>query len=262
MASTAEVAEMISESENTAVLTGAGISVASGAATFRDENSERYGTETSQWAYRKFFDQDPADWYESYWQFYNQIRDLAPSAGHFALKDMVEASVVDTVITQNVDSLDLLAGTPESKVIEVHGNNRGLSCANRQEQDCDYQIGMKDWLAGHDQKTLPTCPEDGDVLKPDMMLINDTYTPYHIGKAYHEDAPDALQAADTLVVVGTSLYILPWQKAAIWFAAREERSLIIVNPQPGALDEYAQAVISEPAEEALPEIYDMVSTQG
>lgn len=258
MAAAAEVAEMVFESENTAVLTGAGISVASGATTFRGQDGERYDTEASRWAYRKFFDQDPATWYESYWQFYNQIRDLAPSAGHFALRDMVEEGVVDTIITQNVDGLDLLAGTPADKVIEVHGHNRSLSCANRQDQDCGFRIPMECWLADHDQTELPLCAEDGDVLKPDMMLIEDTYVPPDLSRAHHEDAPEALQAADTLLVVGTSLYIVPWQKAALWFAAREDRSLVIINPQPGALDEYAQAVLSEPAEEALPQIRDLV----
>ncbi len=249
---------MITESKNTVALTGAGISVASGMPTFRDENGDRHDAESSRWAYRKFFDEDPAAWYENFWQFYDQIRDLAPSAGHLALKDMVEASAIDIVITQNVDSLDLLAGTPEPKLIEVHGNNRDLSCANLQEQGCDYQIVMEGWLAENDQETLPACPEDGNPLKPDMMLVNDTHVPPYVSKAYHQEAPEALQAADTLMVVGTSFYIRTWFNAALWFAARDERSLIIVNPQPGPFDEYAQAVIHEPAEEALPEIRDLV----
>lgn len=258
MASTAEVAEMITEPGNTVALTGAGISVASGMPAFRDENGERYDNETSRWAQREAFDKDPEDWYESFWLFYNGLQGLSPSAGHYALRDLVEASVVETVITQNVDSLDLLAGTPEARLLEVHGHTRDLSCANRQEQGCRYQIPTKEWLDGHSRATLPVCSEDGDLLKPDLMLVNDTYVPEYLDKTHHEEAPEALQAADTLMVVGTSFYIRTWFNAALWFAARDERSLIVVNPQPGPFDEYAQAVIHEPAEEALPEIRDLI----
>lgn len=257
MASTAEVANLLLESETTVALTGAGISKASGMPTFRGEDGLWDDEDSSQWAYRHFFDLDPAAWYEGFWQFYNMHRGLAPSAAHYALRDMVEASVIDTVVTQNVDSFDLMAGTPESKLLEVHGHDRSLSCVDWQEQRCRYTVATEEWLLANNQSILPLCPYDGDPLKPDIILLNDTFVPDHVAKAYQE-APKTIKAATTLVVVGTSLEILPWYEAACDFSADEDKSLVVINPDPTPADRLARLVIHSPAEEVLPEIRDLV----
>lgn len=258
MAAAAEVAEIISGSENTVALTGAGLSVASGISTFRDDSGHWHDEQASRWAYRAVFDGDPKDWYESYWQFHERRRGIVPSAGHYALRDMVESGTIDMVVSQNVDGLEAMAGVPMDHLIEIHGNDRSLSCANWEEQGCDYRISMEELLASGEQPALPLCPEDGNPLKPDLVLIFDTYMPEDIKQGYDRGA-EALEKADTLVVVGSSLPIIPWFEAARNAGLSESRSLVVINPNATNVDGYAQAVIREPAEEALPEIRDLLA---
>jgi NAD-dependent deacetylase len=256
MASTGEVAKLLTESDNTVLLTGAGVSRASGLPVFRGAGGLWGDEESGRWAYRDNFDADPADWYEAFWKFYNMRRGLEPSAGHVAIRDMVEASVIDMLVTQNVDGFDRMAGTPEEKMLEIHGHDRSLSCANMEEQGCDYNVSMGDWLEANDQSVLPRCPEDGDVLKPDIMLINDWHTPEHVWTPY-DRAGKVLAGADTLVVAGSSLPIRPWYEAAIRAGQDEDRSLVVINPQATRADYYAQMIVRGMAEEALPALRDL-----
>lgn len=258
MATTGEVAEQLLEAKHVTVLTGAGLSVASGISTFRDDSGHWHDEEASRWAYRHYFDADPKDWYDCYWRFYNRRRDVAPSAGHYALKDMVEGGTIDLVVSQNVDGLEAMAGVPESSLLEIHGNDRTLSCASWDGQRCDYQVSMEELLADGEQPELPLCPEDGNPLKPDLVLIWDSDLPKHVEQVY-DRASRALQKASTLVVVGSSLPIIPWFEAARDAGISKKKSLIVINPNTTNVDDYAQAVIREPAEEVLPELRDLVA---
>lgn len=254
-----DVADIILESDSVVALTGAGVSAASGIPTFRDDSGEWHDPYASRWAYREVFDRDPADWYESFWQFRNRREGLGPSPAHYALKDMVEAGFVDTIVTQNVDSFDVMAGTPESRLLEIHGHDRSLSCANWEDQGCDYRVSMEEFLAANGQAELPLCPDDGDPLKPDIILIFDNYIPAHVMTAY-EKAPEVLAKAGTLLVVGSSLPIIPWFEAARDAGLDADRSLVVIDPNPVNVDVVAQAVVRAPAEEALPELRDLLIT--
>lgn len=245
---------MLIESEAAVALTGAGISKASGIPTYRGPDDGVWRDSVArEWPTREAFDGDPAGWYERFWEFYNVRQGALPSAGHTALRDMVDTSLVDSVVTQNIDSLDRKAGTLPEKILEVHGNDRALSCTRVEE--CNFSIPTEKWLSGNDPSSLPTCPNDGEPLKPDIILFNDEAVPDHVARDWHR-AWDVIDEADTLMVVGTTLAIATWAGAVADFAVKR-KPLVVINPNPTPVDKMARSVIHRPAEEALPEIRDL-----
>jgi NAD-dependent deacetylase len=164
-----EIAEVLRERESVVALTGAGISLAAGVPIYRGADGAYLDKENDTWLWREAYDADPLKWYERFWELHETIKLAQPTLAHRALKALVETGVVSKIVTQNVDGLDLLAGTDKAHVHEVHGIERRLSCTDL--EGCDFAIPTDDWLHGHDTDTLPTCPHDG---RPLLMLISVT----------------------------------------------------------------------------------------
>jgi NAD-dependent deacetylase len=259
MSSIEAAANLLLESETAVALTGAGISKASGVPTYRDSDGLWQDVDLQRWSLREAFDEDPAGWYANFWRFYNMRRGLPPSLGHQALRDMVEASVIDIIVTQNIDGLDQRAGTPASKILEVHGHDRSLSCTRVEE--CDFTIPTEEWLAANDPTLLPTCPADDAPLKPDTILFNDVVVPEHVARDWHA-AWEVIDQTDMLLVVGTTLEVITWEEAVRNFDPDGKKNLAVINPNPTKADHIADVVVSSPAEEALPEIRDLALNQS
>ena len=114
----------------TALLTGAGISVASGLADYRGVN----GTYMQNKSYRPIYYHEFISSHESrkrYWARsflgWRGLHRSKPNATHFAIRDLGKLGLVDAVVTQNVDSFHGLAH-PQLKTVELHGFLRALVC--------------------------------------------------------------------------------------------------------------------------------------
>jgi NAD-dependent SIR2 family protein deacetylase len=119
------------KTNKTVLLTGAGISVASGLADYRGPN----GTYTQNKSYRPIYYHEFVASHESrkrYWARsflgWRGLHRSSPNATHYAIRDLGRLGVVDTVITQNVDSFHPLAHPSLPQTIELHGFLRSLVC--------------------------------------------------------------------------------------------------------------------------------------
>lgn len=131
----------------TVLLTGAGISVASGLADYRGQN----GTYTRNKTYRPIYFHEFVASHEArkrYWARsflgWTSLHRSRPNPAHFAIRDLAEQHLLTSVITQNVDSFHGRAH-PSLPVTELHGYLRSLvclSCKRLMSRD-DFQI----WLA-------------------------------------------------------------------------------------------------------------------
>ncbi|KAK2591170.1 hypothetical protein QQS21_011146 [Conoideocrella luteorostrata] len=116
----------------TVVLTGAGLSVASGLADYRGVK----GTYRVNKSYRPIYHYEFISNHEArkrYWARsflgWSSLHKALPNAGHYALRDLGNLGLVRSVITQNVDSFHPKAH-PQIPSIELHGYLRSTVCTS------------------------------------------------------------------------------------------------------------------------------------
>lgn len=134
--------------QQTVLLTGAGISVASGLADYRGTNGTYTLNKTYRPIYYNEFVVDHAArrryWARSFLGWTNLHR-ARPNAAHQAIKSLGAHGHVSNVITQNVDSFHSIAH-PDLKTLELHGYLRSLvclSCRNEYSRE-DFQSQLSD----------------------------------------------------------------------------------------------------------------------
>ncbi|KAK5048372.1 hypothetical protein LTR84_006042 [Exophiala bonariae] len=126
--------------DKTVLLTGAGLSTASGLADYRGTN----GTYTQNKSYRPIYFHEFVASHESrkrYWARsflgWRGLHRSQPNAGHHAIRDLWRLGLVSGVVTQNVDSFHRMAHT-SLPTVELHGYLRKLVCLScRSEMDRD-----------------------------------------------------------------------------------------------------------------------------
>jgi NAD-dependent deacetylase len=205
------------------VLTGAGMSAASGIPTFRGvwdtERSEQspyrdiVPTSTEScipdfrsaggiWAQNDPYEvahvyalrRDPARVWEFYALRLRALEAAQPNDGHRALAELEERGWIRAVVTQNVDGLHWRAGSRE--VVEVHGSLREAECVR-----CGVRIPMGEAVA---RLPLPDCPQCGEILKPGVVMFGELLPVEAI-----EQARRLAREAELLLVVGSSLEVHP-----------------------------------------------------
>jgi len=114
------------------VLTGAGLSVASGLADYRGEK----GTYRLNKSYRPIYYHEFLSNHEArkrYWARsflgWTTLHKASPNKGHYAIRDLGNLGLVRSVITQNVDSFHPKAH-PRLPTVELHGYLRSTVCTS------------------------------------------------------------------------------------------------------------------------------------
>src|SRR5256885_11089780 len=110
------------------VLTGAGLSTASGIPDFRSPGGrwERYQPVPLP----EFLADEEAR--VRYWRYKGEtwplIRTAEPNAAHRALTDLAHAGRVELLVTQNVDGLHERSGFPPERLVNIHGSDSEVEC--------------------------------------------------------------------------------------------------------------------------------------
>lgn len=229
-----KAAELIRESHNTVVLTGAGISTPSGIPDFRSAESGLWTKfNPFEVASLQVFQREPQI-------FFNWIRPLAqkminavPNQAHKSLANLEKMGNIQTIITQNIDGLHQRAGSKE--VLELHGSWERLTCAG-----CNLgyhsSIFLKPFLENGE---IPYCPECGGVLRPNLILFGE-----QLPEDVWQKASSASQSCELMIVAGSSLEIYP--AAGLPEIALDNRSkLIVINQSNTYIDRFADTVIQD-----------------
>src|SRR5205814_9260509 len=114
--------------ERVVVLTGAGLSTASGIPDFRSPGGrwERYQPVPLP----EFLASERAR--EAYWRYKGETWQLIcaaePNAAHAALADLARAGRIDLLVTQNVDGLHERSGFPPERLVNIHGTDSAVEC--------------------------------------------------------------------------------------------------------------------------------------
>lgn len=209
------------------VFTGAGMSAESGVDTFRTPGGiwERYAVEDvatpEAWA------RDP----DRVTDFYNMrrrqlVEEAKPHGGHRLIARLEEYTEV-RVVTQNVDDLHERAGS--SHVLHLHGELRRVRSTGPDATSYPWE--------GWEVRPTDRCPA-GHRLRPDVVWFGEDVPNWPV--ALH-----ALQDADALLVVGTSLRVYP--AAGLLEAMPASAQITLVDPDEIPLQRgvHLQATASE-----------------
>ena len=200
------------------VLTGAGVSAESGISTFRDSDG--------LWENYKVEDVASIEgWYrnpELVLDFYNarraQISQVRPNDAHRAIASLENEYDV-TVVTQNVDNLHERAGS--TRIIHLHGELTKV----RPENCCNELDGFSESTVfdiGADSISIGDLAPNGAQLRPHIVWFGEAVPKI-------EAAIDAVEAADILLIVGTSLQVYP--AAGLYAYAKAGTPIYIIDPK-------------------------------
>ncbi|WP_321168333.1 Sir2 family NAD-dependent protein deacetylase [Halorubrum sp. JWXQ-INN 858] len=195
-----DLAAELRAADRAVALTGAGLSAASGIPTFRGEGGI-WGDAFDEVDFHvSRFERDPAGFWRDRLVLYDRMEPdggAEPNPAHDALAALVEAGVLDAVITQNTDGLHGAAGTAD--VIELHGTNARVVCARCGETREAGPIRDR----ARDGALPPTC-DCGGVYKPDVVLFGERLPAAALRRARRLAA-----ASDVFLAAGSSLTVDP-----------------------------------------------------
>jgi NAD-dependent deacetylase len=242
---------LVDAAERVVVLTGAGMSTASGIPDFRGPNgvwtkdpaAEKRAT-LQHWMsdrsvrverWRSILDGHP-----------NSRRE--PNPGHHALVHLEARGKHDTLITQNVDGLHHAAGTDPARIVEIHGNTREVNCLS-----CDDRAPIERLLErvrGGEED--PSCRSCGGILKTATISFGQSLVASDLDRA-----SEAASRADLLLAVGSTLAVYPIA-GVVPAAKRSGADVVILNLEPTEMDTLADVVVTAEISATLPRIVGAV----
>jgi NAD-dependent deacetylase len=245
MSTPAEIGPLELEGHHKIVLlTGAGVSVASGLGTYRGRGGLWEQDGAAALASARALQERPLE----VWRFFSALRRQSfaaePNPAHRAIAALQRRHQDDkqvVVITQNVDRLHQRAGS--TGVVELHGDIMRTRCV-------DAACALEPFFdpTPHLQE-LPVCPRCGAPLRPDVVLFDEPI-PVRAERA----AKQALRDCQLFLAVGTSGTVTPASNF-VRSAQYEGARTIMVNLEPmQPPNPYFEQELLGPAEEVLPRL--------
>lgn len=231
MKKTEKLKEIIKNSKKICVFTGAGISCPSGIPDFRSQDGLYNQQSNCEFTPEEiishtFFENHTKMFYEFYKK--NMVYPNAlPNAAHKYFAELEKHGKDVTVVTQNIDGLHQKAGS--SKVYELHGSVLRNYCTK-----CGKSYGVESII---DSKDVPVCDKDGGIIKPDVVLYEEP-----LNENVVEVALAAIESADTMIVIGTSLVVYP---AASYVRFFRGEKLVLINKSETQYDSRADLTIND-----------------
>ncbi len=228
------VATALAQSETTLVLSGAGVSSASGIPTFRGEDGLWRRHRVEELATLQAFRNDPVlvwEWY--HWRL-QLVRESAPNAAHTALSQLEEKINALWIVTQNVDGYHQQAGSRQ--VLELHGSIRRARC---------LECGEK--MTTPVGEGVPRC-HCGGMLRPDVVWFGETLPMSEL-----QQAVEIARSCDLFITAGTSGLVEP--AASLLSVAAVAGALIVeINPVRTVASHRVDIILDDAADLVLPEI--------
>ncbi len=260
--------ELLSDCTSAVVLTGAGVSTASGIPDYRGPESLR----ATPMLFDEFVGNPLAR--QRYWarnfQGWAHMAKVKPNRAHQAIarwEHHGRPTALVGLITQNVDGLHEAAGS--RRLITLHGRAREVACLScgrviaravlqarlaranpgvevsqrleHAELRPDADAVVEDWTGFR----VPDCPDCGGVLKPDVVFFGESVPRHRL------DAAEAwCSAAEALVVAGSSLTVMSGLRFAR-LMARAGKPVVVINHGATRADELADIRLDIPVGQAL-----------
>jgi NAD-dependent protein deacetylase/lipoamidase len=210
--------EWLRSSRAILVVTGAGVSTASGIPDFRGPGG--VWTRRRPVYYADFLASEAAR--VEYWDFkletWRLYQDVRPNSAHLAVVTLERAGKVEAVVTQNVDGLHRRAGTSPRLLIEVHGTDLLVEC-----QQCHETSDPAPLFEAFSETRRPPRCGCGGLLKPATVSFGQSLRASDLDRA-----ADAAVNADLVLVLGSTLSVYPAASIPL-LAAERGTPYVIVN---------------------------------
>lgn len=185
-------------------MVGAGISTSAGIPDFRSPNTGlynnlmKYNLPYPQAIFElEYFYQNPKPFFQLAKELYPGT--FKPTPSHYFVKLLEQKGLLIRHYTQNIDTLERIAGISEEKIVEAHGTfftNHCLQCKTA------YSLEFVKEKIFADE--VPTC-SCGGVIKPDIVFFGEGL-PERFHVLPHQD----FASCDLLIIMGTSLTVQPF----------------------------------------------------
>lgn len=245
-----ELANLILNSENIVVLSGAGMSTESGIQDFRSPGTGLWEkVDPYEFASIHSYVANPAKNLEFMLETGKAIFRARPNKGHKTLTKLQKLGKLKGVLTQNIDRLHHKAKT--KNIVEFHGNAYEAKCMS-----CGqiYQISfmVNQVLEGN---YSPSCEKCSGVLKPNAIFFGEPLESKTL-----EAADKMIVDCDLLLVLGSSLVVYPvafYPQKVLSMGAK----LAIINIQETDMDSASEVVIHEKIGDVLPKVVSIVDRE-
>ncbi|XP_011871958.1 PREDICTED: NAD-dependent protein deacetylase sirtuin-2 isoform X2 [Vollenhovia emeryi] len=219
------IAEYITNNANCKIVTmaGAGISTSAGIPDFRSPSSglyhklDKYNLPHPQAIFElDFFIKNPEP-------FFTLARELIPEGfqptiSHYFIRLLWEKGLLLRHYTQNIDTLERVAGLPGEKLVEAHGTFYSGHCLTCQ---ASYTLP---WMKEKIMKgEIPSCEKcDDGLVKPDIVFFGEM-----LSERFQTLADQDLEQAELLIIMGSSLVVQPF--ASIVDRVRASCPRLLIN---------------------------------
>jgi NAD-dependent deacetylase len=245
-----------------AVITGAGISQASGIPTFRGTDPEAIWRQSDvSLATFDYFRRDPVGQWQWYLDRFEAVAAAKPNPAHLALVDLeiwhIQRGGSFCLVTQNIDTLHEEAGS--SRMIKIHGTSDRVRCSK---VGCRFgsprgslaatDVRFGDFVTAPSKQNLPTCPECSSILRAHVLFFDEYYGEHQDYK--FSEAEEVAQAADLMLFIGTSFSV---GITDIFLRSGILKRIPIFSIDPGGHRSSPWPdlkILPSPAEELLPEV--------
>lgn len=228
-----QAAQLLDGAKNVFVLSGAGLSKASGIPTYRDVDGLWETGDNMKYSSIEAYRKDPTSFLKFWADRRAEITHAKPNAGHIALRDL-QLLKPTTLATQNVDGLLTSVGCVD--VLELHGNMTRVQCDGCASRPATALMGR--------------CVHCFARVRPAVVLFGEPL-PQRTLIAANLGASEC----DVILVVGTSAVVDPAAQlpiTALEFGAQ----LIVLDTEPTALARAADVSLQGAAETLLPELVE------
>lgn len=188
-------------------MVGAGISTAAGIPDFRSpktglyHNLAKYNLPNPEAIFSiDFFKHNPKPFYTLAKELYPG--NFIPSYAHYFIRLLYEKGLLRKCYTQNIDTLEHIAGLPSEALVEAHGSFRSASCIRcGKGYTSEY---VKDIIF---KDEIPLCqnPKCNGLVKPDIVFFGE-----NLPKKFWMLKDSDFKKCPLLIIIGTSLAVQPF----------------------------------------------------
>lgn len=145
--------------------------------------------------------------------------EFKPTPCHYFIKLLHEKGILKRHYTQNIDTLERVAGIPGEVLVEAHGTFYTNHCVKRK---CKKEYSME-WMKEKIFKDeVPECEKCKSLVKPDIVFFGENLPE----KFYDLPDQDFLEC-DLLIIMGTSLEVHPF--ASLVDNAKDDCIRLLIN---------------------------------